>query len=74
MMTDRKYDVISSEPSNPWIAGVASLFSVDHYQRCAARLSPGGIVTQWLQIYAAHLEAHGRQIERTLAAWQAAAR
>jgi predicted membrane-bound spermidine synthase len=47
-----RYDFIVSEPSNPWIAGVASLFAVDHYRRCAERLDDGGIVAQWLQIYA----------------------
>jgi spermidine synthase len=50
--SNQRYDFIVSEPSNPWIAGVASLFSVDHYQRCAARLAPDGIVAQWVQIYA----------------------
>jgi spermidine synthase len=52
LTTPERYDLIVSEPSNPWIAGVANLFAVEHYRRCAARLAPGGIVTQWLQIYA----------------------
>jgi len=51
-ITSTRYDVVVSEPSNPWIAGVASLFSVDHYQRCAARMEDGGILAQWVQIYA----------------------
>ncbi|HNY12305.1 MAG TPA: fused MFS/spermidine synthase, partial [Candidatus Wallbacteria bacterium] len=46
-----KYNVIISEPSNPWMAGVASLFTVDHFQNCRARLEDGGIICQWLQIY-----------------------
>lgn len=49
--TDRKYDVIATEPSNPWMAGVAAVFSREYYEDCRERLKPGGIVAQWLQTY-----------------------
>lgn len=45
------YDVIISEPSNPWMAGVASLFTVDFYARAVERLGPGGVFCQWVQLY-----------------------
>lgn len=45
------YDLIVSEPSNPWIAGVASLFTVDFYRAARERLAPGGVMVQWLQNY-----------------------
>ena len=45
------YDVIISEPSNPWIAGVNNLFTVDFYRRVRARLRPEGVFCQWLQLY-----------------------
>jgi spermidine synthase len=45
------YDVIISEPSNPWMAGVANLFSREHYETAATRLRPGGIFCQWLHAY-----------------------
>ncbi|MCM8775000.1 MAG: fused MFS/spermidine synthase [Candidatus Omnitrophica bacterium] len=45
------YDVIISEPSNPWMAGVANLFSYEHYQTMSRRLNPGGIVCQWFHGY-----------------------
>ncbi len=45
------YDVIISEPSNPWMAGVANLFSYEHYRTMAKRLTPGGTVCQWLHAY-----------------------
>ena len=45
------YDVIVSEPSNPWIAGVAALFTRDYYRVVARRLAPDGIFCQWLQMY-----------------------
>jgi len=46
-----KYDVIISEPSNPWMAGVANLFSAEHYRTMRKRLNPGGVVCQWLHAY-----------------------
>ena len=49
--TPRRYDVIVTEPSNPWMAGVAAVFSNEYYADCRDRLKPGGIVAQWLQIY-----------------------
>lgn len=49
--TDRRYDVIVSEPSNPWMAGVANVFSLEYYQVCRSRLKPGGLMAQWVQTY-----------------------
>ncbi len=46
-----QYDVIISEPSNPWMAGVANLFSKEHYQLMLNRLNPGGVACQWLHAY-----------------------
>jgi len=45
------YDVIVSEPSNPWVSGVASLFSREFYAQARRRLKPGGLFVQWLQLY-----------------------
>ena len=49
--TDRRYDLIITEPSNPWIAGIASLFTREFYQLSNDRLRPGGVMAQWLQNY-----------------------
>ena len=49
--TDRRYDVIISEPSNPWIAGVAALFTREFFVAAKERLSPGGIICQWAHTY-----------------------
>ncbi|MFW5926164.1 MAG: fused MFS/spermidine synthase [Myxococcota bacterium] len=48
---DRKYDVIISEPSNPWITGVSDLFTTDHFRISRRRLAEGGIYCQWVQLY-----------------------
>jgi spermidine synthase len=45
------YDLIVSEPSNPWVSGVATLFSDEFYGRIAQYLAPDGYFAQWMQIY-----------------------
>jgi spermidine synthase len=45
------YDVIISEPSNPWLAGVNNLFTVDYYRQVDRALAPGGVFCQWIQFY-----------------------
>jgi spermidine synthase len=49
-----RYDVIISEPSNPWISGLASLFSVEFFHLARSRLRPDGLMTQWVQAYDLH--------------------
>jgi spermidine synthase len=47
----RGYDIIISEPSNPWISGVATLFSDEFYQRIRTHLNDDGVLVQWIQLY-----------------------
>jgi spermidine synthase len=51
LTTDAHYDVIISEPSNPWIAGLASLFTTEFFGLARQHLRPGGMMVQWLQGY-----------------------
>jgi hypothetical protein len=51
LATAAHYDIIFSEPSNPYRAGIASLFTEEFYQASKARLNSGGIFLQWLQAY-----------------------
>jgi spermidine synthase len=51
LTTREKYDIIASEPSNPYRAGIAGLFTRDYYQSVDQRLRPGGIFLQWVQAY-----------------------
>jgi spermidine synthase len=46
-----KYDIIISEPSNPWVSGVAGLFSAEFYRSVKKSLAPDGIYAQWLHFY-----------------------
>lgn len=45
------YDVIVSEPSNPWITGVSNLFTREFFELGKTRLKPGGVWSQWVQMY-----------------------
>src|SRR5579871_1364217 len=45
------YDAIVSEPSNPWVSGVSSLFTAEFYAGVRRQLKPGGVFVQWLQCY-----------------------
>ena len=49
--TPERFDLIVSEPSNPWVSGVAGLFSDEFYARVAAKLTPNGVLGQWLHLY-----------------------
>lgn len=60
----KRYDVITSEPSNPWVNGVASLFTTEFYRDSKRYLAPGGLFVQWLHIY----ELNDRLLASMLAA------
>lgn len=47
-LTEKNYDVIISEPSNPWISGIGALFTRDFYELANSRLKPGGIMCIWM--------------------------
>jgi len=51
MLGRESYDVIVSEPSNPWMVGIASLFTREFFEGAKARLAPGGVVCQWAHTY-----------------------
>ncbi|HJQ10056.1 MAG TPA: hypothetical protein VJ840_03420, partial [Gemmatimonadaceae bacterium] len=46
-----RYDLIVSEPSNPWVSGVAGLFTSEFYARIKQYLAPGGVLAQWMHLY-----------------------
>lgn len=46
-----RYDIIISEPSNPWVSGVANLFSEEFYRRVRTHLNDDGLLVQWFQLY-----------------------
>ncbi len=49
--SEQAYDVVISEPSNPWMTIAANLFTEEFFQQAARRMKPGGIYCQWVQNY-----------------------
>ena len=50
-LSKTNYDVIISEPSNPWIAGIGNLFSKEYFETCKSKLDTNGIMVQWFHLY-----------------------
>ncbi len=67
LTTRERYDLVVSEPSNPYRAGIASLFSRDFYRAVAERLEEDGLFLQWMQAYEVH-PGSIRSLYATLAA------
>ncbi len=55
--TREKFDIITSDPIDPWVKGCAVLNTVEYYQMCRDHLNPGGIVCLWVPLYETSLEA-----------------
>ena len=62
LVTDQRYDVIISEPSNPWIPGAANLFTREFFEISRRKLSDDGVFCQWIQLY----ELQGEHFESIL--------
>jgi spermidine synthase len=54
--TREQFDVITSDPIDPWVKGCASLNTVEYYEMCKARLKPGGIMALWMPLYESNPE------------------
>ncbi len=54
-----RYDLILSEPSNPWVSGVASLFTREFYEHIQRHLADDGVFLQWLHLYEASPQVVG---------------
>lgn len=50
-VTSVQYDIIVSEPSHPWVPGVANLFTKEFFELGRSRLRDDGVFVQWVQIY-----------------------
>jgi len=57
LTSDEKFDVITSDPINPWVKGAASLYTREYFQAVKEHLKPGGVVTQWVPLYESTLDA-----------------
>ena len=57
LTTQRKFDVITSDPLDPWIKGAATLFTEEFFETMRRHLAPGGVVTQFVQLYGSNTDA-----------------
>ncbi|HTA18824.1 MAG TPA: fused MFS/spermidine synthase, partial [Polyangia bacterium] len=46
-----RFDVLVSQPSNPWLTGVSNLFTREYFRDVKSRLAPHGLFCQWAQLY-----------------------
>ena len=46
-----RYDLIISEPSNPWVAGISGLFTREFFMEISAKLNPDGLALIWFHTY-----------------------
>ncbi len=65
LLTGEQYNLIVSEPSNPWLAGISNLFTREFFELCRRRLAPDGVFAVWLQSYSTS-PANFRMVLRTL--------
>jgi spermidine synthase len=56
---NKKYDLIVSVPSNPWVSGVAGLFSEEFYRLIKLHLNENGLFVQWVQLYEIDMDLVG---------------
>ena len=50
-LSESRFDVIVSEPSNPWIAGIGNLYTTEFFEVCKERLGKEGLMVQWFHLY-----------------------
>lgn len=48
---DAKFDIITSDPIDPWVKGCAALNTIEYYEMCKKHLNPGGVMTLWMPLY-----------------------
>ncbi len=51
LLKNNQYDLIISEPSNPWMSGIANLYTREFFEIVRSRLKPGGMLCQWIHSY-----------------------
>jgi spermidine synthase len=57
LTTREKFDVITSDPINPWVKGAATLYTREYFELCKSRLNERGVITQWVPLYESNVAA-----------------
>src|SRR5262249_40267592 len=66
--TSEKFDGITSDPLDPWVKGAAMLYTREFFEEAKRHLNPGGVVTQFVQLYESNEEAVKSEIATFLEA------
>ncbi len=66
--SEKRYDLVTSDPIHPWTAGSSDLYCVEHFENMASHLSEGGIASQWLPLY----QLSDEDVRTVMASWAAA--
>jgi spermidine synthase len=54
---DAKFDVITSDPIDPWVKGSAALNTIEFYEMCKKHLKPGGVMSLWAPLYESNISS-----------------
>jgi len=54
--TKEKFDIITSDPIDPWVKGCAALNTLEYYEMCKQHLKPGGVMSLWIPLYESDAE------------------
>lgn len=52
-----RFDVITSDPIDPWVKGSAALNTIEYYEMCKSHLKPGGVMSLWMPLYESNIES-----------------
>ena len=66
--SEKRYDLVTSDPIHPWTAGSSDLYCVEHFANMASHLSENGIASQWLPLY----QLSDEDVRTVMASWAAA--
>jgi spermidine synthase len=69
LTTDQMFDGITSDPLDPWVKGAAALYTREFFEIAKKHLKPGGVVTQFVQLYESTEEAVKSEIATFLEAF-----
>ena len=69
LTTKEKFDGITSDPLDPWVKGAAALYTREFFEIAKQHLNPGGVVTQFVQLYESNEEAVKSEVATFLEAF-----
>lgn len=55
--SNEKFDIISTDPIDPWAKGAAALYTLEYFKLCKVHLKPGGAMSLWIPLYQSSIES-----------------